>query len=283
MTSGSHPSTSPPTFCSVDTKDLPAGNTPTEGRKQTQLICKSERSRCSYSWQRPGVQLIAVAVGGFMQYKHGCVYFVAAGRCAKEAHRDLVPGSAFPIPTLELPRDVYLPSNQVLELLDLFVGLGVLLQVPLGEESLVGTERVAEPTNMPRPQAVWHIWSSPGLGREPCGMQDHSPAVTRLTSPQVGPSPPKHSGRSIQPKDSVHSLWRPCTQSPARLLLTAPRNPQLRSWAAAPSCSRAVIISWACSAPEDGWDAAPPPCPLTAHLRAAPFLPWFPLCLDQGG
>ena len=79
-------------------------------------------------------------MGGFIQYKHGCVRSVAAGRCAKEAQRDLVPGSAFPTPTLQLLRDIYLPSNQVLELLDLFVGLRVLLQVPLGEEGLVGRE-----------------------------------------------------------------------------------------------------------------------------------------------
>lgn len=85
------------------------------------------------------------------------MHSVAAGRGAKEAQGDLLPGSAFPTPTLQLPRDVYLPSNQVLELLDLLMGLGVLLQVPLCEEGLVGTQRVAEPTNMPRQQAVWYI------------------------------------------------------------------------------------------------------------------------------
>lgn len=41
--------------------------------------------------------------------------------------------------------------------------------------------------------------------------------------PRVGPSLPKHSGRSVQQKDSVHSLRRPRPQSPARLLLT-PRS-----------------------------------------------------------
>ena len=156
------------------------------------------------------------------------MHSVAAGRGAKEVQEGLVPGSAFPTPTLQLPRDVYLPSNQVLELLDLFVGLGVLLQVPLCEEGLVGTQRVAEPTNMPRQQAVWHIWSSPGPAREPCGTQNLSPALTRLTPPKVGSSLP---GRSIQPKDSVHSLWRPRPQSLARPLLT----PQLRSWAVSPA------------------------------------------------
>lgn len=42
---------------------------------------------------------------------------------------------------LQLPLDSYLPRNQVLELLDLFVGLGVLLQVPLCKEGLVETGR----------------------------------------------------------------------------------------------------------------------------------------------
>lgn len=41
---------------------------------------------------------------------------------------------------------LYLPSNQVLELLDLFMGLRVLLQVPVCKEGLVETRRVAQCT-----------------------------------------------------------------------------------------------------------------------------------------
>lgn len=66
---------------------------------------------------------------------------MAAGRCAKVALVDLVPDSTFPPRALQLRLDIYLPCNQVLELLDLFVGLGVLLQVPLCKEGLVETGR----------------------------------------------------------------------------------------------------------------------------------------------
>ena len=173
-------------------------------------------------------------MGGFIQYKHGCVRSVAAGRCAKEAQRDLVPGSAFPTPTLQLLRDIYLPSNQVLELLDLFVGLRVLLQVPLGEEGLVGRESLSPPTCPTRRQfgtsGVPQAWGESCVERRPTALP--SPGSH---PPRVGPSLPKHSGRSIQQKDSVHSLRRPRPQSPGRLLLT-PAPPLLRSWAALPSC-----------------------------------------------
>lgn len=218
-------------------------------------------------------------MGGFIQYKHGCVHSVAAGRCAKEAQRDLVPGSAFPTPTLQLLRDVYLPSNQVLELLDLFVGLGVLLQVPLGEEGLVGTERVAEPTNMPCPQAVWHIWRSPGPGREPWGMQTHSPAITRLTSPQGGALSTKTFGKVSTTKGLCSFTAEAPSTEPSEAAADPPQPPCSGHGQHSPGAT----ISRACSAPGDGWDAAPPLCPFTAHLRAAPFLPQFPLCLDRGG
>lgn len=63
--------------------------------------------------------------------------------------------------------------------------------------------------------------------------------------PRVGPSLPKHSGRSVQQKDSVHSLRRPRPQSPARLLLT-PAASLLRSWAAFPRCDHqpGLLCTW---------------------------------------
>lgn len=50
-----------------------------------------------------------------------------------------------------LPSHAYLPCDEILELLNLFMGLWVLLQVPLCKEGLVETGRATQYTAYPAP------------------------------------------------------------------------------------------------------------------------------------
>lgn len=81
-----------------------------------------------------------------------------------------------------LSLDIYLPRDEVLELLDLLVGLGVLLQVALREEGLEEAGRATENTCLPH--ALLHTCHVPGPGdraREtanprPCGRSSLCPS-----------------------------------------------------------------------------------------------------------
>lgn len=92
-----------------------------------------------------------------------------------------------------LSLDIYLPRDEVLELLDLLVGLGVLLQVALREEGLEEAGRATENTCLPH--ALLHTCRVPGPGTEPGKQPTHGPVAGAPSAP-AGSSP--HLGRSVR-------------------------------------------------------------------------------------
>ena len=127
-------------------------------------------------------------------------------QCAKVARGDIWSGTRLSgPPTPQLPSDIYLPCNQVLELLDLFMGFRMLLQVPLGKEGLVETGKARQHASTLSQHAFLH--TRPGH-RAVCKTDPASPPAV-LTPPQGRPLPARLPLRSAQQTGFGHSRWRP--------------------------------------------------------------------------
>lgn len=93
-----------------------------------------------------------------------------------------------------LSLDIYLPRDEVLELLDLLVGLWVLLQVPLCKEGLEETGRATENTRSQH--ALLHTCRVPGPGDRARRKANPQPCGHRAPSAPAGSS--QHLRRSVQ-------------------------------------------------------------------------------------
>lgn len=123
---------------------------------------------------------------GLPRHKHGCVH--SGWRVLSWPNWLSAPHPCVPSPKpLRLQRDVYLPGNQVLELLNLIVGLRVFLQVPLCKEGLGETGRATQYTC-----SHTHVLFTPTMctrclpQEQALGKQTHSPAA-QASLPRVDP------------------------------------------------------------------------------------------------
>lgn len=199
------------------------------------------------------------------------------------------PFSPSPASPVRLPVDIYLPCDQVLELLNLLVGLWVLLQVPLCKEGLVETGRA---TQNPTHQHA-HLLCTMPWGRAVCKTDPHPCCRHGAHSPQLGA--PNTQG-SVHKGQRIHGVNR----QPGRAFSGHPRprspaKPQ-RTWTAQaagrqlPEAHMLITATWcpahADPAPQGSCHRAASPCP----GRSTPFVPIlgqcpFCLCLlalDQG-
>lgn len=183
----------------------------------------------------------------------------------------------------------YLPGNQILELLDLFMGLRVLLQVPVCKEGLAETGRVTQCTCSAN-TGFCTLTMLHALRIELCIKQIH----TELTA-DLGSHPPQHPGQNVPQGQTPKVELMGCLQQQSRFL---------------GSKAIADLVAWSCwMAVNTALSATHMPMPPTQplhlprpdlHLNATNFFVrgrvtassqpslrqcpscLFSLCLDQG-